>query len=424
MLQKYRLEMETIAYQSDKIFKELVFAYQDAAPVMDKEWAAKEQGETQNRLASIINHGFGFGCKMALADIQPSILFFNSDPNHILVRDQREEINMSRFVERYLAAYKPGGPRPGYVDINKARVSGIFSEMAFTICMPEKFVRNKYPGLNLTPEEWAAMTLHEVGHAFTYCEYFARTVTTNQALSTLSKQLEGNENIDQRVIYIQAAAKSMRINVNAAALATSKNSVVEVALVAETVELSRSELGVSIYDDTAAEFLADQFAVRCGAGRHLITAQYKLDKIFGSTSTYQSTPVFLLKQMLSLLAHIVPWTGVIAVPISLWYIAIGGSISGNVYDDTEARFRRIRNDTVNQLKNRYISPLEKKRVLEDLDVIDSIVAKTKDRRDWQTVVASIIPTYRKFRNTTQLQKQLEQLGNSTLFARAAELTTL
>src|SRR4051812_13534251 len=116
------LSMETIDYQNDKIFKELTELYRNAAMVMDNDWK-KERSEYQDKLAKVINDGFGFGAKMALGELQPSILFYDSDPNHILVEDRRADINLTRFVERYIAANTPGGPKPGYVDIRKAKVS-------------------------------------------------------------------------------------------------------------------------------------------------------------------------------------------------------------------------------------------------------------------------------------------------------------
>lgn len=422
MLRQQKLSMESIDYQNRTLFKELTAAVGYLVQLTPQEYEA-DKAKHFKVISDVLNHAFGFNCKFALADIEPCILFYDAYINNVLnTQAAREDHGTTAFIERYLQGSAKG--HVGTVDIRRAKVSGIFSKFAFTVVMPEKFFRRMVPVLRLTPDQWAALILHEVGHFFTYCEYFSRTVTTNQALSALSKQLEGNGNIPLREIQIRKAADALGVHADAKALATAKNRIVEVALVTETIEKSRSELGVSIYDDTASEYLADQFVSRCGGAAALATALNEVERSFGSSVPFMSTPTFMLTQFLSLVLTLYPWTALVAAPVSLWYIAMGGSLTGNEYDSLEVRFRRIKHDAVNRLKNRKLGEEDKKHTLRDIEQIDTILSTVKERTDWQTAVASLFPTYRKYRNTTQLQKQLEQLGNSNLFTRAAELTTL
>jgi len=430
------LSTEAIHYQDTQTFKELELAFRDimfnqAGNAFDEQIRQNEQ-----LIEAIINNRFKSNCSISFGDEWPCVRIFDEYHNSVLVRNDYREFFAAQlnFTKRFVGG--SGGIKAG-VNIMNGKLSGLFSELPFTIYLPTIMLKRNgrtadgwSPGsYRLTSEEMAAVVLHEIGHFFTYCETFTRTVTTNQALAAMVKELDGNYAVDKREVIIARTVDDLKLkDVDIKALAKiDKRSILETAIVTEVAELSRSEIGISIYDTTASEQLADQFASRFGAGVHLMTALNKFHDLFGGTHATQSTPLFVFMQILSIALMFIPPFTFFMVPINIIGILIGGfgDDGDNTYDTPEVRFRRIKMDTIARLKNRAISAVEKKRTLADLEAMEKAMEGVKDKREWREYIATtIIPVYRRYRKTKMLQQQLEQLANNPLFVRAAELSVL
>jgi hypothetical protein len=433
MRRKLLLSTEAINYQDTKTFKELELAFRD---IMFQKSSAYEEQKRKNEelIEAIIQNSFKANCSISFGEAPPCVRIFDEYHNNVLIRNEYREFFAAQmnFTRRFVGG--SGGVKAG-VDINAARLSGLFSELPFTIYLPDWMLHNggeaggmpsKY---RLTSEEMAAVTLHEVGHFFTYCETFNRTVTTNQALAAMVKELDGTYDVSKRHLVIARTVDELKLkDVDVDALAKiDKRSILETAIVTEVTEKSRSELGVSIYDSTASEQLADQFASRHGAGLHLTTALQKIHALYGGTNAEMSMPWFMFMQIISIAAMFIPPVCFLLIPLNIIGILFGGfgDDGDNTYDTPEVRFRRIKMDTLARLKNRSISDAEKKRILNDLEGMEKAIGHIEDKREWREYIATtIIPVYRKYRKTKLLQQQLEQLANNPLFVRAAELSTL
>lgn len=443
--------LESIQYQSTKVRDELIAIIRDMQFVSSSEFYSEVEEEvevetdegifvqgkvTRNsvnenslrshemRIESLLKDAFKINVNFKLGLYPASVGIHDAYVNNVMYNAKRKKLihEHSQFIERFIAG-KEKGVR-GAVNLKTATLSGVFSEWPITIYMPVgQFTR--YPGIpkswKWTPEEAASIVLHEVGHYFAYCEYFSRTVRTNQALAQLSRDLLGSYSAEKREIAITTCKNSLNLrDLDPKALAGNSNStVIEVSIVAEAIEQTRSELGCNIYDNTSFEYLSDMFAVRMGGGRASMTAQVKLDKMFGTTTSYDTTPAFILRQTLTMLAFLVP-----PVAIVIMFGALDEA-GDNTYDTTEARLRRIRNDMLGMLRSPHIGKEAKEQLIDDLNAADEMLKGVRDRRSWATTIAdTIIPKYRKYRKTMQLQKQLEQIANNSLFLRAAELSTL
>lgn len=430
------LSTEAIHYQDTTTFKELELAFRD---IMFQKGSAFDEQKRKNEelIEAIIKNAFNANVSISFGDEWPCVQMFDMYHNNVLVRNDWREFFAAQlnFTKRFIGG--SGGVKAG-VDIMTGKLSGLFSQLPFTIYLPvillQQGARNSegwsVPSQSrLTSEEMAAVTLHEVGHFFTYCETFARTVSTNQALAAMVKEMDGTYDVSKREIIIARTVADLNLkDVDVPSLAKiNEHSILETAIVSEVAELSRSELGISIYDSTASEQLADQFATRMGGGVHLITSLNKLHALFGGTNATMSTPLFMFVQIISIALMFVPPFCFFTIPFNIIGILVGGfgDDGDNTYDTPEVRFRRIKMDTIARLKNRAISVTEKKRTLADLDAMDKAMAGIEDKREWRECVATtIIPVYRRYRKTKLLQQQLEQLGNNPLFVRAAELSTL
>jgi hypothetical protein len=437
MLRMPLLSTEAIHYQDTQTFKELELAFRDIMFSQGPGAYEEQKRKNEQLIEAIVRNRFNANCSISFGDNRPCVQIFDEYHNSVLVRNDWREFFAAQlnFTKRFVGG--SGGVKAG-VNIMTGKLSGLFSELPFTIYLPDLLLKRNgrsqdgwsVPTRNkLTSEEMAAVVMHEIGHFFTYCETFSRTVSTNQALAAMVKELDGNYAIDKREVVIARTVDDLKLkDVDVKALAKiDKRSILETAIVTEVAELSRSELGISIYDSTASEQLADQFATRFGGGVHLITALNKIHDLFGGTNATTSTPLFIFSQIFSIALMFIPPICFFMIPINIIGILVGGfgDDGDNTYDTPEVRFRRIKQDTIARLKNRAISAEEKKRTLADLEAMDKAMEGVEDKREWREYIATtIIPVYRRYRKTKMLQQQLEQLANNPLFVRAAELSVL
>lgn len=425
------LAAEMINYQDTTIFKALVLALTDIYNQIPKEFDTNKR-QNEQMLETIINNGFKSNGTFDFNDEYPCVRIFDEYHNSTLIRNSWREFLASEwaFVKRFTQA---GTSVRGGVNINTAQLSGLFSELPFTISLPIEQLKHGdiSKAYLLTPEEMAAVILHEVGHFFTYCEAFFRTVSTNLALSGMSKDLDGASNAAEREIVIARCVADLKLqDVNVKALAATGNkAIVETAIVVETVEKTRSELGVdNVYDTVSAEFLADQFATRMGGGRHIVTGLDKLHRMFGSGETsYSSTPEFVLRELFGILFLFIPPINFVTIPLTILTILLGGGDEEDegMYDIAPKRYGRIKADLVNRLKNRKIGDEERKRILADIEEIDKRIAPlTKKIGVTDFIATYLIPVYRRRRKSRELQQELEAIATNPLFIRSAELASI
>lgn len=416
------LAMEAVQFQKPVFFDELVLTFKEIRGLSDADYTARAK-DYDARLSAIVNHHTESAATVSFGPHAAGCYIFDPRANHVLARKENYDYiaEHTRFVERFMRDYSAG--RKSMVNIGTGKLSGLFSDLPYVILFPVKLVRTSIQNqFTLTVEELAAVFLHEVGHYFTYCEYFSRTVKTNQALAEVSKAMDGSYDVQQRELRIGMIGSKLQLKgLDAKALAAVNDQrIVEVAILSEASIQSRNELGISIYDENACEFLSDQYAVRMGAGRYLITGMDKMNRSYGVVVDYQSTPSFMWSQFAQIML------GVLIPPVMVLFFW-GGTLQANenVYDDPETRWRRMKQEMTAQLKNRSLSTEDKKRIVEDIRIVEEVTKDVEHKRTvWQTIVELVAPLYRKNRQSTQLQKQLETLANNSLYVSAAELTTL
>ena len=184
-------------------------------------------------------------------------------------------------------------------------------------------------------------------------------------------------------------------------------------IVSTAVAQTRAELGANIYDESSWEYLSDEYAARQGAGRYVVTA---LDKLYGGSwnISFRSLPGYLFMEALKVgLFLFVP--GLVAMLMAM-------DADNTTYDTPEARFKRIRNQIVENLKDRKLSNDDILRLQADLAAIDQVLSHVTDRRQWiGAFIDTVIPKYRKARSQELLQQELEALVHNELFEKAADL---
>lgn len=403
--------LESIQFQSGRFFKELTAIFASFSEVPKEKLLDTPVWTT---VANCIRKHTGIIVSVIPESTGPAIQIPMMDKNHPLWPTPWENAVNSGDGVRLLQA--AGGLVKGSVNLGTATVSGVFCDLGAVMYIPAEFVSNK----DFSAEEKAAVCLHECGHYFVFCEYLGRTVTTNYVLSVLTRSLEQSQGPDERVAVIVAAKDALKLRtLQAKELAQEKNlATVQGIVISNALQQMRSELNSQGYDDIGFEYLSDEFATRQGAGRYLITALDKMHrKVFHRA--YRPLPIYLMLELLKIALLLIP----ALQPIAVLLISIDNSHP--MYDDPEARTRRVRNQIVEAMKDPQIPPAQFKALKEDLDAVDKILAVVVDRRQWFAVLFdSILPWRRRTRSQMLLQKELENLAHNDLFVKAQELKQL
>ncbi len=444
------LSFETIGVQSTKFFDELtqcVIALRVAVRGSDLTVASLPEGraliETVRRFTnigiSIDDTGGDYGMLtfgITLPHIRNGHIFTTT-----YGIDNAADLT-GRTLESLLKKHKDGFAR-GSVDIRKNRVDGLFAEIPFLLYLE----RGILVGDKFTDRGIAAIILHEIGHAFTACEYMARSIRTNQVLADISNALT-NETPDkiESIIVKYAKEQELTKSQKEALLNVQKPEDYVIFAYAISDEKSRQELGHSVYEATSCEQLADQYATRLGAGRDLAIALITFHQFFGEYGVINKKLhiamdcfSFLLTMTwisVTLFSGLSPMLAIIAT-VSLGVLMSALQVLGQKqqmyddYDDYPTRFKRIRSDMVHQLKNSNLNAKQIAMLLGDIDEVDKVMQTALDRNIpdktysvWHYANMFFSGVYKKQFNMELLQKQLEALASNNLFIQAAKLKTV
>ena len=416
--------IESIAFQTESaFFKELILNLQQF-----KGMAVKDIPDSPivDVLSKVVEHHTGLNVTFNLSNIDPSVNIPNVNKNNILINSFiRNYINSADGIKMINDA---SGSVRGKVNLNTGVVSGIFTEVKSTINLPTDMLSSsKY-----TAEEIAAITLHEVGHLFVYYEYMARTVTTNQMLAGLSKALDKSDTIPERESVLINVKKAMNLTeLDEKTLAKSTNNkVVEIVVISNITRETKAQLGSNVYDFSTWEYLADQYAARHGAGRHLATGLEKIYK--GSWNiSFRNLPVYLAMEATKALLVIAPiglamaGTAGFGVLLMTGVLLMGLDSDNPTYDRPGERMKRIRDQIVENLKDKKLDKEDVERLEADIVAIDIILKDIEDRRQWVgAVIDTLNSSARKARNQELLQKELENIAVNDLFLKAAQLNKI
>lgn len=415
LLDRFSVANESIDFQGESFLRELEAAFTSVYGAAEKD-ISDHEGILMAQRA--IKNRTGLTVTLDIGVYEPMVEIPSLDKNNILVNSFLREYVTSSDGMRMID--NADGVVKGSVNLRTGKVTGIFCDIVSPIHLPKARFKTKVESLTekmLTPLEMAAITLHEVGHLLTYYEYISRSVSTNQVLAGLSKALDNSSSASERETVLVSVKKHLKLkDLDVQKLSTSNDKkVVEMVVVTNSVKQARHELGSNIYDYSTWEFLADQYANRHGAGRHVVTGLEKIYRCIWNIS-FRSTPVYLAIEALKMIMLFTPLIQFSAIAISIDQEGDG------TYDTPEARFRRIRNDIVECMKRSDLPTGDKQRLIADLAVIDEVLENVNDRRQWIGAVIDLWPSLRKARNQEIFQKELEDLAVNKLFEKHIELT--
>lgn len=405
-----RLGLESIEFQSPAFFKELTGVFE---ALQDLPIKSVPDSEELASIPGIIKNHTGLKVMLSVEDVFGAYVQIPQvNKNHPFIQNYIRNYTSSSTGLRLIQ--EADGLVRGSVDIMTGRVKGIFEDIPHDITIGKSLLSKG----KMLPEECAAVVLHEIGHLMTYYEFIARSVTTNQILAGLSKAWDESGDIKERETVLVAVKKSAKLkDLNVEELAKSNNKkVVEVVVISNIAKETESELKYNVYDTSTWEQLSDQYAARMQAGRYLISA---LEKIYKGTwnIAFRSLPAYLAFEAFKIVLIIAP-----ALMVAL--IAMDSQGDGT-YDTPGARFKRVRNQIVENLKDKDLSKDDQARLHADLAAIDEMLEDVNDRRQFVGVLWDFLsPTARKGRSYELLQKDLESIAANELFAKASSLAAL
>lgn len=422
------LGLESIDFQDRFLCDALTAEFMKIRELPYKDFNTIDETDPESphaRLKAVVQQHTKLNIVFDLKHQGPSVSFPKVDRNHPLLNAMRRQFTDSKDGLKIIK--EAGGRAHGAVNLKTGYVSGVFTEIESTIYLPLGLLYDK----KFSPEEIAAITLHEIGHVFVYFEFLTRLVTTNQVMAGISRALDKTSTQKEREVILLSAREALRIkNFDIEELSkTTDRRVVEAVLVSNVVRESRSELGSDIYDENSYEYLADQYATRYGAGRYLVTSLDKLYKSSWSMGT-RSLPAYIFIEGVKL-ALLVASIGVTAVvgPVGLitaiYFVLIPGLADSQLdamYDRPKIRLKRIRNQLVERQKLKDLPAEQHEDIKEDIRLIDDTLKDYNTRVQVLGLLAMHVFGIGKERfDAERLQQELESIAANDLFGRAHDL---
>lgn len=319
----------------------------------------------------------------------------------------------------------------GTVDLESGRLGGVFTQLQVDICMGFGWFNKKQI---CTAEELAAITLHEVGHPFTYFELVSEVVTTNIVLSALAQDwLMADRTKRTKLLDAVSANSQLEIDPRTRdqlASIEDTDGVIGILCTGEFFK-PRSMFDTDGNDFSGWEAASDQFAIRHGAGTALGTALVKLHQY--SPESYRKTRINSILADISSLFCLGGGGigGVMTVAlayIKLAAISLAGKViaatnnTPDIYDSPRKRVERVIVQTRGHLREKDLPKDQVRRTLEVMEELEkSISDLSKGNSLFEGLVNTVFRSRGREIDIRRRQEIIESLGNNELYAVSAAL---
>lgn len=319
------------------------------------------------------------------------------------------------------------GSVDGSVDLKTGRVEGLLSTFPVTVGLSIPTLTC----LELKPIHVVALLMHEVGHYITYLETLNFTFSTCFILADTMSKINKAKKPEERIKIFKEIEKKTGIDIgNQDILSESEDSsTTAINIFTDITESKNSEFGSTIYDMRSWESLADQFSARMGLTVPLAEASEIITRLINpSNKSFKSNFTILMTSIIRWIAIIgvtviCPALGGFFIIIELLMLLI--SPFNRVYDKPGERIKRLRNELMAEAKNPNLSIENRKRIADDVEVIDAIAKRIDDKEDYvEKVWLFFSSDARDQKKRRLLLQDLQALTNNDLFASANVLKLL
>lgn len=302
----------------------------------------------------------------------------------------------------------------GKIDLTNGKVSGIYSELVFSMFFTSSMLRPKPVDRFSSAEVLAEVLLHELGHVFTFIVYLAYGVRRAMILSQIARIAAGIDNYNDRVHVLTYAADlgGQKIDYNSlGSIAPGDQGVnYQAVLLTESRQQIKAELGLDVYAYRAAEQLADQFVVRQGGGAALAYFLGDRESLGKDVSTYR----LIWAQEILFGAQIT--LSIIGLPILVLFLLFMAEPAEQRYDDPIDRLALIRRELYLRLAEKKLSLKVRQKTLKDIEAIDSMLAGAKRYPGFVNWLSKLKPSIRRYSGQINMQRTLNELGANRAFA--------
>lgn len=447
--------METIDFQKNDPFPEsLAVLYEELMDEVKRKVIANSndarRSPSKKRAEEMIFKRFGLKTDIDFgAHTAGAVIPFFMNYNHSF----SEFISMWRdhgFLADQEKAMDKLKSKEGSIDLTNARLGGFFSEYEHKMWLGAKY----WVDYGLTPMEAVAITIHEIGHAFTFYEFSDRMVSTNRVLMEIAKEVSKTNDPKKKSYILRELDFGKKISdSDYDAIVNGNNKVIVGARLFKLMNLAvTDQMGMLYYNRTTSEQMADNFAAKFGCGRHLITGLDKIYQMIGAEEKYRSTRIFnvIIELVMTMVIGVVVfltltapaylmlvlggtsgifWGAIVLCFFYLmFYLYLQSSRESNqylTYDHLKDRYVRLRQQVIQELKDTTLDPEFIKGRLEDIEIMDKAIAETEVHRGFLNLIFRILSTDdRNAKAMVELNRDLEELANNDLFLASAKLNTL
>ena len=292
----------------------------------------------------------------------------------------------------------------------------------------------------LTVQEITAVLLHELGHGFYACEYSNRLDTNNQVLANVSEEMfSKKENKD--LVYIYKELKKINEDVKESDIEdiiNGKNIIPSLTFFKIVIGSVKSNISNDKYNETSFEQLADNFSNRFGYGRPLVSG---LQKIIGYSRGLEyallitTTIQFLinLKDIFKILLLTIatPTATLILTLVYLIFLFlvvmffIGEGRKDYTYDNIIRRYKRIRNDIVEELKDQSLNKESVTLITDTISEIDKVLLNMiLPENVYKKITDIVLPHHYKAKGSINEQQLMEDLISNDIFIKSIQLKNL
>lgn len=427
-----QVAMEAIGFQGPEVANKLAAYLTDIM----QERTGKEADASKARKDMIKYLKDTTGMKLDIifdTDMAPCTLPFHINPDTILGYKTLKDfyVEESNTTMKRLKEVK----NRSHIDLDKGRVSGIFSEYETPIYMGYYALRS----LRMTPREIAAILAHEVGHCLVAYEMAFRTVRTNQILAAASKAAAGGDKGQYE--YVLKTAEEV-LDLKSGMLDEIKETKDQKTVM--TVIMGKAErkthddslMGNTTYDITTFEALADNYAARLGLGKELVTGLEKLYREFGaaefSFGARIAATILDIYSVVSMIGSVIvlgsnPIMGALYLGLNMLglYARLDGRDHNNVYDKLTIRFKRVKEQIIQYLKDKSLPAADVKRSLESVAHIEKTIAQISEYKGFLPAIFNMVdPASRAVNSARDIQQNLEAMVANDMYLKAAALRTL
>jgi len=333
-------------------------------------------------------------------------------------------VNLSEATKKIKQAVNVGKI---VIDYDKATVKNFPKDA--TVVIVSDFV-TYFKNINVTPREFTAFLLHEIGHQFEilgndYRRLADVTVLVKTFTDTLRKKdarealrltlrnTQGNE------IYEEGDTVSMFT-----------------ALTSRLIHIMNED---NNYFKSDNEQLADQFASRFGVGKDIISGLHKINTFYADRQpglSFALTTSFVIFVVYFFLILIMTFMPLIALTVSS-VIAVFTFISTAItlttqendheqmtYDIFMQRAKRLKFDLIRQLRESNIDRKTKREMISNIEYLEEIIELYIGDRKTMALLSNIMPWNIDSFTYTRLMKELEEASENDLHKHHEKFTLL